>query len=1203
MLVQRLINPSRYNLKCPYDMTPIGICIHNTANDAPAKNELSFMETNESSTSYHIAIDDVEAVQAIPFNRNAFHAGDGRDGEGNRKYIAIEICWSLSGGSKFVAAEQRAAKEIANLLKQYNWSIDKVKTHKDFSGKDCPHRTLKMGWDRFLDMIKAEMNGTSPSAPPSSLPSMKIQDSTNKDLYLKMTDLKKIMGITVYCDPRYFSVDNDGLAYTPPTISLIEDEELNGPNGYHYILDSGSAVYNTIPESKSCNHLKSDDGSNTYINSALYSNNTNQYTLGILMVLPKDILGNPGIDYSYEKLENDMVKFISIKLHENGLTPDNVFRGFDLNEFGSPLHLLEPSRWNRFLSKIQDAYTAMKSEDYTDEVLNERDSSMTEEEFRKFYGEHISDYIDYSKGFKPDDRDLDSIKNPNSPDTSIIDNFERNGLLFAYTTEQMSSNESHCSQAYGVLKAKISSKNLDVEPIYPDIIIPPGGSFVGVDSTDNEAASSMNSTVNLSAEDFEKRNKTFNIKDYKDIQKKTSGRPVNNNDPFPVDDKIKELESHMPKVKIDEVTFKFNDTNHPGSALAKELTKDLGMIQSEIMGLSRRIERRLVCIENTLSTVTRNLFRVSSRMHINCTYYGGQDIFGKFKSIRCLHDDRINDGQSMTLDQCLSCTRYEPIIGQVYAILDESGTTVSQIVDDLQMAYMTVDDYAKLTRIEEMHIEKTISQVNLEVDKIPKRFEEVWDEGFKMDWNDVVLETQKPNIAEYKTEGIEEIKPIQITLDSDGNVVTPEAPEFQDKREDNSEYEEHKYNSDDYEFNGFDYSDITNGTNGNNTGSSILGNATEIRKKIVEYTEYFYDRGQKGTAGYSQPRRNTEVNGILYHDCSSLVARAYKEAGLSFGSYTGDQYPLCYSSVGGKLFPVSQVSDALPGDVVFCGPSSPSDPNQLTNVNSVTHVMIYIGNGMVIEASTANAPITQQIKKRELATKSNAYCFATPKCLVDADKEAATSPQAVSKDLFDIDKQALPTDLRDNIKSKATGWVSSFIQYSSQFDYKPIFTQACKNKGVQYGIEIDPYILMAICSVESSGNPRINKDGLMQIEKTGSILPSSYSANSNEANNFLVKEVEKAIDMLVSKKNAVKSYNSQFDRWDYAIYAYNCGEGTIISTIKRNKLSAPVNMGTFAGMVKEYVASGSSQISGPQIRYEYFARIAWCYTLLLQSNF
>jgi len=51
--------------------------------------------------------------------RNAFHAGDGANGKGNRGGIAIEICYSKSGGDKFIKAEQRAAKFIAERLKAY----------------------------------------------------------------------------------------------------------------------------------------------------------------------------------------------------------------------------------------------------------------------------------------------------------------------------------------------------------------------------------------------------------------------------------------------------------------------------------------------------------------------------------------------------------------------------------------------------------------------------------------------------------------------------------------------------------------------------------------------------------------------------------------------------------------------------------------------------------------------------------------------------------------------------------------------------------------------------------------------------------------------------------------------------------------------------------------------------------------------------
>ena len=157
-LVQSLIGADKYNIKCPYSMKPKGICVHNTANDASAKNEISYMKSNNMEVSFHVAIDDVEAIQGIPFNRNAWACGDGENGEGNRNYIQIEICYSKSGGTKFANAEKRAAKEIAALLKQYGWTINNVKKHQDFSNKYCPHRTLDNGWKRFLTMIEVELS-------------------------------------------------------------------------------------------------------------------------------------------------------------------------------------------------------------------------------------------------------------------------------------------------------------------------------------------------------------------------------------------------------------------------------------------------------------------------------------------------------------------------------------------------------------------------------------------------------------------------------------------------------------------------------------------------------------------------------------------------------------------------------------------------------------------------------------------------------------------------------------------------------------------------------------------------------------------------------------------------------------------------------------------------------------------------------------
>ncbi len=206
----------KYGLKCPYEMVAEEIAVHNTANDASAMSEVSYMLGNNSSTSFHVAVDDYRVVTGIPFNRNAFHAGDGRNGRGNRKAISIEICYSKSGDERFNEAEDLAASYIAMLLKERNWGVDKVKKHQDYSKKYCPHRTLDLGWERFLNKIRRHLD----------YQAIPVQDNNNEGGSLEMakkyvngstpepvfadTGLSKKIGAL---DPRetaeYLSIDND----------------------------------------------------------------------------------------------------------------------------------------------------------------------------------------------------------------------------------------------------------------------------------------------------------------------------------------------------------------------------------------------------------------------------------------------------------------------------------------------------------------------------------------------------------------------------------------------------------------------------------------------------------------------------------------------------------------------------------------------------------------------------------------------------------------------------------------------------------------------------------------------------------------------------------------------------------------------------------------------------------------------------------
>ncbi|WP_342538429.1 N-acetylmuramoyl-L-alanine amidase [Sporosarcina sp. FSL K6-1540] len=183
-IINIFIPATLYPLKAPYAMMPEYITIHNTYNDATAANEIAYMTRNTNPVSYHVAIDDKQALQAIPFTRNAFHAGDGL-GKGNRASIGIEICYSKSGGPKYVAAEENTVEYVAHLLKQYGWGIDRVKWHRDWSGKNCPHRIIDEGRtksvkDRIASKLK-ELNN--PTPPKEEIRMFKPSSATLKAAY------------------------------------------------------------------------------------------------------------------------------------------------------------------------------------------------------------------------------------------------------------------------------------------------------------------------------------------------------------------------------------------------------------------------------------------------------------------------------------------------------------------------------------------------------------------------------------------------------------------------------------------------------------------------------------------------------------------------------------------------------------------------------------------------------------------------------------------------------------------------------------------------------------------------------------------------------------------------------------------------------------------------------------------------------------
>lgn len=141
---------------------PKTLTIHSTANPtSTARNERAWL-TNPANTApytgWHIVVDDREAIEAIPLNEKAFHAGDG-SGPGNSFSIGLEICES---GDRAKTIEN-AAHVAAAILKEQGLAVADLRQHYDWSKKNCP-RILRTGnlWREFVAAVELHYGGGIP---------------------------------------------------------------------------------------------------------------------------------------------------------------------------------------------------------------------------------------------------------------------------------------------------------------------------------------------------------------------------------------------------------------------------------------------------------------------------------------------------------------------------------------------------------------------------------------------------------------------------------------------------------------------------------------------------------------------------------------------------------------------------------------------------------------------------------------------------------------------------------------------------------------------------------------------------------------------------------------------------------------------------------------------------------------------------------
>ena len=135
------------------------LTIHSTANlKSTAQNERDNLNRigNNSSTGFHIVVDEKEAIECIPLDMVTYHAGDGCNGIGNNTSIGIEMC--ESGDRERVISNTVCL--VASMLKERGWGINRLRRHYDWSKKLCP-RILSAdnwkGWHGFKTEVEMKM--------------------------------------------------------------------------------------------------------------------------------------------------------------------------------------------------------------------------------------------------------------------------------------------------------------------------------------------------------------------------------------------------------------------------------------------------------------------------------------------------------------------------------------------------------------------------------------------------------------------------------------------------------------------------------------------------------------------------------------------------------------------------------------------------------------------------------------------------------------------------------------------------------------------------------------------------------------------------------------------------------------------------------------------------------------------------------------
>ena len=431
------------------------------------------------------------------------------------------------------------------------------------------------------------------------------------------TKREKIQGITLHSYAEWY--DN-----TARYGGYSEVEKKNGLKedyGFTYLIDQYEIVEAVKPDILVDPFI---DKKTTYIATKLYDDLIAKNTISVCVFFMKE--------HNYEETEKHLIIFLSELLNKYNLKTEDIWRGYDLSkEDKGPIPYLDKEVFKKLLDEIQEYMDSEDKDNFEFKpVIDIPEEKTYNEVIEELFNKAQEDIDSFISQYEPDAKGIQELlTQTESEKVNMTTKTYPTKNTLQYSVNNVSPGvASHCVRAFDKMNGIASNAKTMVEPIYPDLITPPGGD-INIADGQSETAINSKSNISMSIEDFKNRQKTFNLNDYSNISKTTVGRPINTDDPYPVDEQIKKLEEHFPKVKIDKITYDFTDSNHPGDGVGAAAIKNFNMLYDIVDEISKRTEKRLVKLENNLSTIMRNLFRLSSRISINCQYYGGQSVYGR----------------------------------------------------------------------------------------------------------------------------------------------------------------------------------------------------------------------------------------------------------------------------------------------------------------------------------------------------------------------------------------------------------------------------------------------------------------------------------------------------------------------------------------------------------------------------------------------